>query len=90
MSGSFESMLWNSCEHRLDLGIYSHPKEFWENGVRTHVNSKGKINLSWKNNSSQRSIEPMTLHPAAQRAKHTTNELYMPPECDPITLKNVI
>ena len=39
MSGSFEPMQWNACEHRLDLGSYSHPKEFWGNGVRTHVNS---------------------------------------------------
>ena len=29
--------------HKLDLGLYSHPKEFWGNGVRTHVNCKGKI-----------------------------------------------
>ena len=43
MSGSFESVRWNACVHRLDLGLYSHPKEFWGNGVRTHVNSKGKI-----------------------------------------------
>ena len=28
--------------HRVDLGLYSHPKEVWGNGVRTHVNSKGK------------------------------------------------
>ena len=32
-----------ACVHRLDLGSYSHPKEFWGNGVRTHGNSKGKI-----------------------------------------------
>ena len=43
MSGSFESVRWNVCMHRLDLGLYSHPKEFWGNGVWTHVNSKGKI-----------------------------------------------
>ena len=43
MSGSFESVHWNACVHRLDLGLYSHPKEFWGNGVRTHVNSKRKI-----------------------------------------------
>ena len=43
MSGSFESVRWNACVHRLDLGLYSHPKEFWGNGVRIHVNSKGKI-----------------------------------------------
>ena len=43
MSGSFESVWWNACVHRLDLGLYSHPEEFWGNGFRTHVNSKGKI-----------------------------------------------
>ena len=42
-SGSFESVQWSTCVHRLDLGFYSHPKEFWGNGVRTLVNSKGKI-----------------------------------------------
>ena len=46
--GSFESMWWNACAHRLDLGLYSHPKEFWRNGVRTHVNSKGKSHLPEK------------------------------------------
>ena len=29
MSGSFESVQWNACVHRLDLGLYSHPKEFF-------------------------------------------------------------
>ena len=43
ISGSFESLRWNACVHRLDLGLYSHLKEFSGNGVRTHVNSKGKI-----------------------------------------------
>ena len=43
MSGSFESVRWNACVHRLDLGLYSHPKEFWGNGVKTHVYTKGKI-----------------------------------------------
>ena len=41
--GSFESVRWNGCVHRLDLNLYFHPKEFSGNGVRTHVNSKGKI-----------------------------------------------
>ena len=27
-SGSFESVRWNACVHRLDLGLYSHPKDF--------------------------------------------------------------
>ena len=43
MSESFESVQWNACVHRLDPSIYSHLKEFLGNGVRTHVNSKGKI-----------------------------------------------
>ena len=43
MSGSFEFVRWNACVHRLDLSLYSHLKEFWGNGVRTHANSKGKI-----------------------------------------------
>ena len=43
MSGSFEPVRCNACVHRLDLGLYSHPKEFWENGVSAHVTSKGKI-----------------------------------------------
>ena len=29
--------------HRLDLGLYSHPKEFGGNGARNHVSSKEKI-----------------------------------------------
>ena len=29
--------------HRLYLGLYSHPKEFLGNGVKIHLNSKGKI-----------------------------------------------
>ena len=27
MSGSFESVRWNACMHRVDLGLYSQPKE---------------------------------------------------------------
>ena len=57
-SGSFESVRWNACVYRLDLGLYSHPKEFWGNGVWTHVNSKGKIPSTGK--CSQRRIEPAT------------------------------
>ena len=29
MSGSYESIRWNACVHRLDFGLYSHLKEFW-------------------------------------------------------------
>ena len=45
MPGSFESVRWNACVHRLHLGLYSHPKEFLEIRLRTYENSKGKIFL---------------------------------------------
>ena len=36
-------MRWNSCVHRLDLDLFPYPKEvFLGNGIRIHVNSKGK------------------------------------------------
>ena len=38
--GSFESIGQNACVH---LGVYSHLQELLGNGVRTLVNSKGKI-----------------------------------------------
>ena len=43
MSGSFESVRWNACVHRLDLDLYFHQTELWGHWFRTHVNSKGKI-----------------------------------------------
>ena len=72
-SGSFESVRWNACVHRLDLGLYSHPKEFGGNGVWTHVNSKGKIPSTGK--CPQRSIEPATLW---QPAQALPTELFRP------------
>ena len=72
-------MRWKACVHRLDLGLYSHPKEFLGNEVRTHVNSKENSPLPGKT-SPQRRIEPTTLHQAGKRAQHTTNELFRPPQ----------
>ena len=77
MSGSLESVRWNASVQRLDFGLFSHSNEF--GGVRTHVNSKGKIPSTGKN-SPQRRIEPKTLHQAGQRAQDTTNELFRPPK----------
>ena len=73
LSGSFESVWWNACIHKLDLGLYSHPKQFWGNGVRTHVNSKGKIPFT-KKNLPRGGSNPQhsTQHQAGQRAQHTT------------------
>ena len=59
MSGSFASVQWNACVHRLNLSLYSHPKDFWGNGVRTHVNSKGNIPVTG------RSEEDQTCNPAS-------------------------
>ena len=65
--------------YRLDLGLYSHPKEFWGNGVRTHIilTPREKSPLLEKK-SPQRKIEPRTLHQAGQSAQHTLNELFQP------------
>ena len=69
----------NTCVHRLHLGLYSHPKEFWKNEVRTHVISKGNIpSTGKKKNLPQRRNEPVTLHHVGQRAQRTTNELFRP------------
>ena len=46
-------MRWNAYVHRLDLGLYSHAKEFWGNGVRTLVNSRQKNPLYRKKVSSE-------------------------------------
>ena len=49
--------LWSPCDgmHRLGLSIYSHPKEFWGNGVTTYVISSKGINPALP---AQRRIEP--------------------------------
>ena len=47
MSGS-ESVRWNACVHRPDLGLYSCPKDFGVNKARSRVNSKEKVLLSGK------------------------------------------
>ena len=69
-SGSFVSVRCNACVHRVDLGLSS----FWGMGIRTHVISMGKIaSAGGEKKSLQRMIKPTTLHPAGQRAQHTTN-----------------
>ena len=52
--------------HRLDLSFYSHPKEFLGNGIRTHVNSKGKSPVP-----EVQRVEAAALHHAGQR-EHST------------------
>ena len=64
-----EPVQWNACVHRLDLDLYSHPKAFVGNGVRSYVDFKEKSPLP----EAQRRVEPVTLHHAGQRAQHTTH-----------------
>ena len=72
MSGSFESVQQNANVHRLDLGLYSHPK------IETSFGGmESELMLTPREKSplpeAQRMIEPMTLHHAGQGAQHTTD-----------------
>ena len=77
MSGSFESVRWNACVYRLDLGLYSHPKEFGGMWSHNPYLLQGK-NPLYQENSPQRCIEPTTLHNARKRAQHTTELFWSP------------
>ena len=49
MSGSFESVQWNAyCVNRLDLSIYSHPKEFFREWSPSPCQLQGKNPLYWR------------------------------------------
>ena len=69
MSGSFESLRWNACVHRLDLGLFSRPKEFFK-GMESEsmLTQRGKSLPE-----AQRKIELATLHHFGQRAQRTTD-----------------
>ena len=78
MSGSFESVRWNACEHKQPQ-LYSHSKEFGGNGVRTHVNFKGKI-------TSTGSEEDRTHNAASSRTAsptHYQQVIPLPPSSPP-------
>ena len=68
MSGSFESLRWNANAYKLDLGLCSHPNELLWNGVRTHVNWKGKIpstggpKVDWTRDAASRRTARSTLY----------------------------
>ena len=68
MSGSFESVRWNACVHRLDLGLYSHLKEVFGMESEPMLTPREEFPLSV----AQRRVESVTLHPAGQQAQHTT------------------
>ena len=39
---------WNACMHRLDLGLYSHPKEFFWEWSQNLCKLQGKYPLYWR------------------------------------------
>ena len=79
MSGSYDSMQWNACVHRLDLSLYSHPKEFWGNGLDLVLTPRGKSPLPEKKILLRGWWNPRsTLHAAELRARHTSKELFRP------------
>ena len=77
MSGSFESVWWNACVQRLDLGLYSHLKEFW--GMESEPMLTPGENPLYQKMFPQRRIEPAMLHHTGQQAQGTTNELFRSP-----------
>ena len=82
MSGSFDSLRWNVCVHILDLGLYSHPKDFCGNGVRTHVNSKGKI-PSTRTILLRGGLNPRRCIKQDNEPNALPTELFRPQTCDP-------
>ena len=82
MSGSFESVRWNTCVHRLHLGLYSHPKDFLGTRVRTHVNSKGRKSLDRKKFSSEedRTHDAARYFPVAVRTVSGKGSTPPPPQ----------
>ena len=67
MSGSFKSVWWSANVHRLDLRLYSHPKQFFE-GMESEpmLTPREKSPLQ----EAQRRIKPPTLHHAGQQTQH--------------------
>ena len=76
-SGSFKSVRWNACMHRLDLGLYSHPKEFLGEWSLNPCQLQRKNSLYRK--CPQRRIEPATLWTASPS---TTNWAIPAPSCE--------
>ena len=69
MSGSFQSVPWNACVHRIDLSLYSHPKEFWGMESEPKLTPREKSPLM----EADRRVEPAQLRHTGQGTPHTTN-----------------
>ena len=60
MSRSFEPVRWNTCVYKLDLGLYSHPEEFWGMESEPKLTPRAKSPLP----EAHRRVEPTTLYRA--------------------------
>ena len=60
MLGYFEYVRWNACVHRLDLGLYSHPKDFFAGNIPSMEKNlpRGVLN-PWR--CTKQDSEPNTL-----------------------------
>ena len=68
-SGWFESVRWYACVHRLDLSLYSHPKEVFREWSQNPCYLQGKNPLYWK----KLSPEDGTHDPASSRTASPTH-----------------
>ena len=68
MSGSFESVQWNACVHRLHLSLYSHPNELGGIESKPMLTPRGKSPLL-----EVQRFESATLHHTGQGAQHTAD-----------------
>ena len=67
MSGSFESVRWNACVHRLDFALNSYPKELWGMQSESMSTPRAKSPLPEvprEEEGGGRGVEPAMLHHA--------------------------
>ena len=81
MSGSFASVRRNACVHRLDLGLYSHPKDV-EGMESEPMFTPGKKTLP------EGSEEGRTRHAASRRIASPTH--YRLSYSGPLTVKSAL
>ena len=74
-SGSFKSVQWNACVHRLDLGLYSHPKEFF-GGMEFEPMLTPREKSPLPENVPRGGLNPRRC---GQRAQALPTELFRPP-----------
>ena len=66
---SYEPERWDVYVQRLDLGLYSHPKQLWGMESEPMLNHRGTSPLL----EAQRRIKSGKQHHTGQRVQHTTD-----------------